>query len=150
MFMVIIISVLHLSASSLRPKAQSDNWASSGFSLVELLTVICLVGIFCSIALGWYSGNNREVIERVINQRNAQEIVSIGVCATMGGADFVVPEDKMATVVKLIVGVTGKQGMWKDKTFRLSNLQPTDLPGALTFVRFDSGLLLYAPEGKQP
>ena len=117
--------------------------------MLELLTVICLVGILSSVALGWYGGNNRVAIERVINQRNAQEIVSLGVCATMGGADFVVQGDKQATAVNLIVGVTGQQGAWKDKVFRLANLQPKDLPGALTFVKFDDGLLLYDPAGQQ-
>ncbi|WP_395735712.1 type II secretion system protein [Prosthecobacter sp.] len=121
-----------------------------GFSIVELLTVICLVGILSSVALGWYGGNNQEAIERVIHQRNAQEIVSLGVCATMGGADFIVPGDKQATAVNLVVGVTGQQGVWKDKLFRLTNLRPADLPGALTFVKFEAGLLLYDPEGRQP
>jgi len=133
----------------LRLQAHSKNWTAAGFSLLELLTVICLVGILSSVALGWYGGNNRLAFERVINQRNAQEIVSLGVCATMGGADFVVLGDKQATAVNLIVGVTGQQGVWKDKLFRLANLQPKDLPGALTFVKFDGGLLLYDPAGQQ-
>ncbi|OYW75402.1 MAG: hypothetical protein B7Z37_13345 [Verrucomicrobia bacterium 12-59-8] len=115
-----------------------------------MLSVICLVGIFSSVALGWYGGNNRAAIERVINQRNAQEIVSLGVYATLGGADFVVPGDKQATAVNLIVGVVGQQGVWKDRLFRLANLTPGDLPGVMPFVKFDDGLLLYAPEGQQP
>ncbi|WP_395749741.1 hypothetical protein [Prosthecobacter sp.] len=115
-----------------------------------MLTVICLVGILSSVALGWYGGNNQEAMERVISQRNAQEIVSLGVCATMGGAEFIVPGDKHATAVNLVVGVTGQQGMWKDKIFRLNNLRAADLPQALTFVKFEADLLLYDPEGKQP
>jgi prepilin-type N-terminal cleavage/methylation domain-containing protein len=122
----------------------------SGFSLVEMLTVICLVGIFSSVALGWYGGNNRAAIERVINQRNAQEIVSLGVYATLGGADFVVPGDKQATTVNLVLGVAGQQGLWKGKLFRLANLAPTEVPGAMPFVKFDDGLLLYDPAGQQP
>lgn len=147
--MIIIIVQLTLNQSC-RPHAPAKHRMASGFSLLELLTVVCLVGIFSSIALAWYGGNNRLVIERVINQRNAQEIVSLAVCATLGGADFVVPGDKQATAVNLVVGVTGQQGMWKDKLFRLTNLKPTDLPGALAFVKFDSELLLYDPEGLQP
>ena len=142
--------MLLISASPLHPQGHPKNRLVSGFSLLELLTVICLIGIFSSVALGWFGGNNRDVIERVVNQRNAQEIVSIGVCATMGGAEFVVPGDKMATSVNLIVGVTGQQGMWKDRLFRLTNLNLTDLPGAMTFVKFDGDLLLYDPEGLQP
>jgi prepilin-type N-terminal cleavage/methylation domain-containing protein len=129
---------------------RSKSRMAAGFSLVELLTVICLVGILGSVALGWYGGDNHAVMKRLIHQRNAQEIVSLGVCATMGGADFIVPGDKQATAVNLIVGVTGQQGVWKDKLFRLTNLKPTDLPEALTFVKFDADLLLYDPEGQQP
>lgn len=142
---MVIIFVLFVSN---RLSCHTQN--SSGSSLVEVLAVVCLIGIFSSIALGWYGGENREAIERVINQRNAQEIVSLGVCATLSGAEFVVKGDKQATVVNLMVGVTGLQGQWKDKLFRLDNLNPSDLPGALTFVRFDSDLLLYDPAGKQP
>ncbi|MCF7788685.1 MAG: prepilin-type N-terminal cleavage/methylation domain-containing protein [Prosthecobacter sp.] len=141
--------MLLISATSLRPHTQPKNW-TAGFSLLELLTVICLVGILSSIAIGWYGGNTRDVIEHVTNQRNAQEIVSLGVYATIGGADFVIPGDKQASAAKLIGGVTGQQGMWKGKHFSLTNLRPTDLPGALTFVKFESDLLLYDPAGQQP
>ncbi len=118
--------------------------------MVEMLTVICLIAVLSTVALSWFGGNNRLAIERVINQRNAQEIVCLGVCATMGGADFVVPGDKQATAVNLVVGATGTQGVWKDRLFRLTNLKATDLPGALTFVKFDAGLMLYDPAGQQP
>ena len=119
------------------------------FSLLEMLVVICLIGICCGLAIGWYAGAHREVIERMIQQRNAQEIVSLGVCATVSGADFVVGDNKQATVQNLIAGTVGKHGLWKGKTFRLTSLQPEALPGALTFVKFDSGLLLYDPAGGQ-
>lgn len=122
---------------------------AAGLSIVELLGVICVIGILGSLGLASFGNGQKEAMERVVNQRNAQEIVSLGVCATMGGADFVVKGDKHATAVNLIVGVTGSEGLWKGKIFRLVNLRPVDLPGALTFVRFDAGLLLYDPAGGQ-
>lgn len=121
----------------------------SGFSLVEALAVLCVLGIMCSIVIGWYGGSGHEVVERTIQKRNAQEIVSLGVYATVAGADFVVKGDKHATAANLLVGVEGRQGIWKGKIFRLVNLKPTDLPGALNFVKFDAGLLLYEPAGGQ-
>lgn len=124
--------------------------AVRGYSLLEMLAVICLIGIMGGLAVGSYGGNQKEAVERVTNQRNAQEIVSLGVCATMSGAEFVVPGDKVSTAVNLIVGVVGQHGIWKGKTFRLANLKPSDLPGALAFVKFDAGLLLYDPAGGQP
>lgn len=119
------------------------------FSLLEILMVICFIGIVCGVAIGWYAGMHKDVLERVTCQRNAQEIVSLGVCATVSGADFVVADSKRATVENLIVGTVGQHGLWKGKTFRLTSLHPDALPGALTFVKFDSGLLLYDPAGGQ-
>lgn len=115
-----------------------------------MLTVIALIGVVSSLAIGWYAGAHQEVIQRVIDQRNAQEIVSIGVCATVSGADFVVAGDKQSTVENLIHGTEGQHGLWKGKTFRLTNVRPEALPGALAFVKFDTGLLLYDPAGGQP
>lgn len=137
------------------PRAAHQSFAASGravrgYSLLEMLAVICLIGVMGGLAVGSYGGSQKEAVERVINQRNAQEIVSLGVCATMSGAEFVVTGDKASTAVNLIVGVVGRQGIWKGKTFRLANLKPTDLHGALAFVKFDAGLLLYDPAGRQP
>ncbi|MCB1277393.1 hypothetical protein [Prosthecobacter sp.] len=132
------------------PSSRLRNDGSRAFSLLEVLTIICLIGILSSVALGWYGSPHGEAMEKVVNQRNAQEIVSLGVCATMSGAEFVVKNDKQATAVNLIVGTVGQYGSWKGKLFRLTNIRPTDLPGALTFVKFDAGLLLYDPAGNQP
>ncbi|MFO1482655.1 MAG: hypothetical protein U1F71_04745 [Verrucomicrobiaceae bacterium] len=123
--------------------------ASRAFSILEGLIVVALLGVLSTIAIQWYANAQHEILERTVNQRNAQEIVSLGVCATVSGADFVVPDNKQATVQNLISGTVGRHGQWKGKTFRLSSLRPDFLPGALTFVKFDSGLLLYDPAGGQ-
>lgn len=131
------------------PALPAPGRRARGFTVLELLLVIAIITLFSSIAIGWFGGSGKEAIERVTNQRNAQEIVSLGVCAIMGDAEFVVKGDKQATAVNLSVGVVGRQGQLKGKTFRLTNLKPTDLPGALEFVKFNDGLLLYDPAGGQ-
>lgn len=120
------------------------------FTLVEVLIVLALLGVISGSVVGWYAGNHRELIEKLTNQRNAQEIVSIGVCATMGGAEFVVLDDKAATVRELVAGTVGRTGIWKGKIFRLASLDPEALSGALEFVKFDGEVLLYEPAGGQP
>ncbi len=121
-----------------------------GFSLFEMLVVICLVGILGSAVVGWYVTGPREAAEKFTNQRNAQEIVALSVYALMGGADFVVAGDKNATVQHLVEGTLGTTGAWKGKTFQLTTLDPDALPGALAYVKFESDILLYEPAGAQP
>lgn len=121
----------------------------SGFSLLEALVCLTIIGIIVSIALGWFSGARRDVLERVTNQRNAQEIVAMGVYATVAGAEFVAPGNKFDTVQNLLRGTTGTVGIWKGQTFRLTTLEPTAIPDALTFVNFDGDLLIYDPAGGQ-
>ncbi len=121
----------------------------TGFSLIEALVSLTIIGIIVSIALGWFTGARRDVIERVTNQRNAQEIVAMGVYATVSGAAFVEPGDKFATVQNLLQGTTGTVGIWKDQTFRLSTLEPSAIPDALPYVNFEGDLLMYDPAGGQ-
>lgn len=119
-----------------------------GFSIIEMLVVVVLLGILAGMGIGAYSAIHRGMVEKVTNQRNAQEIVSMGVCATMAGAPFVVAGDKEATVQNLIDGTTGETGIWKGKMFRLT-LAPDTVAGALGYVKFDANLLLYEPAGGQ-
>lgn len=120
-----------------------------GFSLVEVLIVIALIGIMGGLALGQYISYHSKIMRKVTNQRNAQEIVSMGVNATMGGAPFVVEGNKRATVQNLVVGTVGEMGLMKGKVFRLTGLSDEMLSSALEYVKFDSGLLLYEPAGGQ-
>ncbi len=117
------------------------------FSLVEVLVCLALIGILAAVAINWFSSARREILERLTNQRNAQEIVSLGVSATMAGADFVEPDDKFATVQNLVLGTTGTTGTFKGQVFRLSSLAPEQIPDALPYVQFEKGLLLYDPAG---
>ena len=122
--------------------------ARHAFSIIEMLVVIVLLGILAGMGIGAYSAIHRGLVEKVTNQRNAQEIVSMGVCATMGGAPFVVAGDKAATVQNLIDGTSGTTGVWEGKLFRLT-LDPETVGGALSYVKFDANLLLYEPAGGQ-
>lgn len=117
--------------------------------MIEMLVVVALLGVLSGVGIGGYSAIHRGMIERVGNQRNAQEIVSMGVCATMGGAPFIVSGDKAATVQNLIDGTQGTTGSWKGKTFRLT-MSPDAAAGALAYVKFEANLLLYEPGGGQP
>ncbi len=141
--------MLRISYSTSDHRRRSPRRSVTAFSMLELLAAVCLLGIVNSLAVCWYASAEKSIFERLSNQRNAQEIVSLSVSATVAGASFVVPESKQGTIENLMAGTMGKTGVWKGKSFRLSGLHPDSLPGALPFVKFEAKLLLYEPGGGQ-
>ena len=119
------------------------------FTIVETLACVLIVGILASIAIGWFAGH-RETVVSISRQRNAQEIVSMAVCATVAGCDFVVPGDKASSVQNLIIGTYGTVGIWKGKLFRLTSLDLEQFAGSLSFVKMEGNLILYDYTGSQP
>ncbi len=120
-----------------------------GFTLLETLACVLIVGILASLAIGWYAGH-RDVVVKVSRQRNAQEIVNMAVCATVAGCDFVVPGDKFNTIQNLILGTYGTTGIYKGKLFRLTSLELEQLADSLPFVKMENELILYDYTGSQP
>jgi prepilin-type N-terminal cleavage/methylation domain-containing protein len=120
-----------------------------GFTFVETLACILVIGILASIAISWYA-RQRDVVLKVSRQRNAQEIVSLAVCATVAGCDFVVPGDKFNTIQNLIIGTYGTTGIYKGKLFRLTSLELDQLPESIPFVKMEENLILYDYTGSQP
>ena len=128
--------------------ASSRSTKTRGFTLLETLACVLIVGILAALAIGWYAGH-RDVVVKVSRQRNAQEIVNMAVCATVAGCDFVVPGDKVTTIQNLIAGTYGTTGIYKGKLFRLTSLELEQLTDSLPFVKMESGLILYDYTGSQ-
>jgi prepilin-type N-terminal cleavage/methylation domain-containing protein len=114
---------------------------NSGFSLVELLVVIALLGIIAAIAI-----TNQGPAIRTANdstdRRNAQEIARIASVASAYGADYV-SNDKNATVNNLKTGVSasGNNGV---STFKLPPMSADRLLSAQRFLVLDQNGLLYS------
>lgn len=134
--------------SRFHPIRSANGWRG-GFSLVEVLVAVAILGILCGVAVNWYASASQEHLQKLVDQRNAQEIVSLAVHATLGEAPFVVGGDKRATVQKLLDGTIAKAGAWKGRTYRLNPLENSLLDGALKYVKLDGELLLYEPAGGQ-
>ena len=120
-----------------------------GFSIVETLACILIIGILAGLSVSWLAGH-RDVVQKVSRQRNAQEIVNMAVCATVAGCDFVVPGDKFNSIQNLILGTYGTTGIYKGKLFRLTSLELDQLADSLPFVKMENGLILYDYTGSQP
>jgi prepilin-type N-terminal cleavage/methylation domain-containing protein len=105
----------------------------SGFSLVEVLIVIAVLGVMASIAINSLA-SHREAAEQTRNRRNAQEIVSLCVAAQAAGISFVVPGDPVQTARNAVSGAKATKGSFAGKTFRLPGMQEKEILGAAYYL----------------
>jgi prepilin-type N-terminal cleavage/methylation domain-containing protein len=117
-----------------------------GFSLVEMLTVIAIMGILASISIGAFGGARQGAVDQK-DKRNAQEIASTAAIACAAGAQFLVPGDERATINNLRAGCTPSQGAFKGRLFKLSNLAEPEINGAMRFLALNDSELQYRLDG---
>lgn len=124
------------------PRPPSPNLA---FSVVEMLIVIAVIGVISAGAIGFYGKYHRDVVLRVRDQRNAQEITSLAMGATAAGAKVIEPNDMQGTILNLIEGRDGTVGTFKGHNFRLTSLTEEEVAGAMRFLQWRDGVPAYAP-----
>ncbi len=116
---------------------------NAAMSLVELLLVIAIIGILTTVVLTYLNGDQKEVMDRVRDRRNAQEIASIIMGAEAAGAPVIAANDMEGTIENLMQGREGTQGTFKNRVFRLSRLSPVEVQGAMRFLEWHQGLPAY-------
>lgn len=114
-----------------------------GFSLVELLVTVAVMGILASVALNAFSQGQRDVVVETVHRRNAQSFATIAECAQLAGVDPVQGTDVVATLQKIVEGVTATDGVMKGRTFRIFGLTNEDVDGAAYYMKIANGALVY-------
>lgn len=116
--------------------------AAHGFTLIEMLTVVALIGLAVAVAVSSWSGNNAEV-KAIKDRRNAQTIATIAASASVAGAPFVVSGDIPATIQNLANGTSGSAGGLKGREFKLPAMAPQEINGAMNYLRWNGDHLMY-------
>lgn len=113
-----------------------------GFSLVELLTVISVIGIIAGIALP-SMGNVNTAASKAVNQRNAQNIVSIFQSGVSAGLTWTGGAVRNTLIGSVVSGQSPASGAFTGQSFKLPSLTGTDLTGAYPYVGIDASNNLY-------
>ncbi|MCB1100618.1 MAG: type II secretion system protein [Verrucomicrobiae bacterium] len=121
--------------------------ASRGFSLVELLVVIAVIGLIAAIALPSVS-KITEKARRASAQKNAQSLCTLHTNAKSAGAGFT-STTRDGILDELVVGVTGTI---VESDFKMSSLSEDDKTEALKYCWYDgdAGIMNYYPQGNAP
>lgn len=118
-----------------------------GFTLVELLVTIAIVGIIAVGATSQLSGMNNAASE-ARNQQNAQLLASVAMAAQAAGLDFIDPDgDLSRTVAAISRGDRVRRGAFAGECFRVP-LGALEADAATAFLRIDQekGMLVYVAE----
>lgn len=121
----------------------SSRPVASGFSLLEMLTTVAILGIMTSLALAWFGGSGQDV-QIARDQRNAQSICSLCQVAEAAGLNLVKEVSSPLELARRVSeGITIETGVMRGRTFQVPGMGEEELQGAVRFLKLQNGQLRY-------
>ena len=111
----------------------------AGFSLVEMLVVIAVIGIIAAIAVPTIGSITRQANENKA-KRNAQNLASVFSSAVAAGAQFTGASETIDTVIADLVdtGVNGSDS-FSTTLFQVPNMATAERDAAKAYLEFAVG-----------
>jgi|GEM_PF-445431 len=139
---ITLLSLLHMKT------AIHSKIPAAGFSLLEMLMTVAILGIMTSIGLAWFGGDGSQV-RQARDQRNAQNICTLCQAVEAAGLNLAdEAETGLDIARRLSQGITIEKGALKGRTFQVPGLGQEELEGAARFLNIQNGQIRYDVTGK--
>ena len=122
--------------NSTMKKVNLKSSLKAGFSLVEMLVVIAIIGIIAAIAIP-NIGSINDSARQATAQRNAQSVASIMNAAIAAGYDPSSLTTPASIVEAAVDGVSPPSGPFKGKNFIVPNISAEDQTAAAVYLEYN-------------
>lgn len=118
-----------------------------GFTLIEMLMTIAIIGFVASIAVPNMSALHSGDVKETRHRRNAQEIASVFVTAQAAGLNFTAPGSLEQTVRNIATGGSPTEGPFQAKIYAVKGLLEEDITGVQKYLSLNGEVLSYNSRG---